>query len=443
MQKRNLRTGRWLWIGCAVIVALVPFHALLTAWFASNFGYFDLIRLWKEFILVILSVASLVLVVKHPALQRDLKHSRMAQAMLVYVAYIILMALLGIGAGTVSPKAAAYGIIIDIRFIVFLLVILVAGHLAPLPLRRRRWVLVPAAVVIIFGLLQIFVLSPNFLEHFGYGLRTLPAYQPVDSKPWLPRAQSSLRGPNPLGAYLIPVILSFCALGIANKKRRILCAVLGLAGIVVLLGSYSRSAAIGLALALGIFFYWSLVSRQLKKIYVGAITACLVIGCVSLMSLRNNDTFQNIVFHTNEKSAAISTNSVRSSALKNGVRDIVHHPLGSGVGSAGPASLRNQKGSVRIAENFYLQIGQEAGIIGLVLLLLVLGGIAKILYYKRSDIFVRAALASLIGVLFVNLVSHAFADDTLAYVLFAIIGFAVIRSNTLPTTKTPVSHQTT
>lgn len=430
MQKRNLRMGRWLWIGCAAIIIGVPFHAFLTAWFASNFGHFDLIRLWKEFIVAILSVTSIVLVVKHPALQRDLRYSRMAQTMLLYIGFIISMAGLGVAAGTVDWHAALYGIVIDTRFVVFLLIILVAGHLAPLPIQRRRWVLIPAAIVIVFGLLQMFILPQDFLRHFGYGPQTLPSYQPVDSKPWLPRVQSTLRGPNPLGAYLVPIILSFSSLALAYKKRRTVCIVAVAAGLVVLYGSYSRSALIGLGISAVLFAYWSIKNRETQKKFMIVTVIGIVLLVCSVFALRHNDTFQNIAFHTNEKSVSASTNSVRFSALSNGVRDIAHHPLGSGVGSAGPASLRNTKGEIRIAENFYLQIGQEAGVVGLILLMTVLGGLMKVLYRKRSDVFVRAALASFVGVLFINLVSHALADDILAYILFALVGFALIRTNT-------------
>lgn len=434
MQKRNLRPGRLLWFGCAVILIGVPFHALLTAWFASRFGYFDEIRLWKEALLFVLVLSSLYLVIRHPALRRDLQHSRLAQALVTFIGFTVLMAAAGLLWGTVSWRAALYGVIIDTRSFVFLLVLLVAGHLAPLPFTRRRWILFPALVVIAIGVLQLLVFPPDFLRHFGYGPDTLQAYQPVDNKPGLARLQSTLRGPNPLGAYLIPVIMSFVAMTVVSKKRRLIALLSIAAGLVVLFGSYSRSAAAGLVIAVWLFTLWTIKSYQIKKVFLGISAGMLVLlGCLGY-GLRQNDTFQNIVFHTNEKStSATSSNNARLAALKSGLKDIVHHPAGRGVGTAGPASVHNSKGGARISENYFLQIGQEAGVIGLLLFLLVIGGVVRILYHKRSDTLTRATLASFIGILLVNMTTHAFADDTLAYTLFALLGYAFIRTRTHPT----------
>lgn len=431
MQKRNLRTGRLLWLGCAVILIGVPFHAFFTAWFASRFGYFDLIRLWKEFILLAMSLSCVYQVVRHPALRKDIKVDRLSSVIILFIGFFAVMAVAGVLAGDVSLKAALYGLIIDTRPFLFLMVLMVAGRLSPLPKHRWRWILIPAVVVVVFGLMQLFVLPANFLSHFGYGAHTLSAFQPVDNKPDIARVQSTLRGPNPLGAYLVPVIMTFIALAAVSKKRRVVAYVLIAGALVVLFGSYSRSAAIGLILGVFSFIYWSIRSVKVKRLFLIVTASALLVGGGLVYMLRNNDTFQNIAFHTDEKStSAVSSNTARFSAIRNGVNDVVRHPLGSGVGSAGPASIRNTRSAARISENFYLQIGQEAGVLGLFIFLMILWLIIHALYVKRSDVYVRAALASLIGLLFINFVSHAWADDTLAYVSFALIGFAIIKTST-------------
>jgi O-antigen ligase len=431
MQKRNLRTGRLLWLGCAVILLGVPFHALLTAWLASHFGHFDAIRLWKEVLLALLATLAGVMLVRHPSLRRELFQHRFAQACLVFILYCVLMFVAGILARTVAWPAAVYGLIIDIRGFVFLLVMLVAAHLAPLPLNRRRWILIPALMVIGFGLLQLTVLPADVLKHVGYGPGTLPAFQAVDNKPSVPRIQSTLRGPNPLGTYLVPILLSFLAVGWANKKWRTYSMLAFVAGTIVVLGTYSRSALLGLLLGLSCFGYWSLKRSQAKRLFIISGAALLIIAGGLVWGLRNNDTFQNFVFHTNEQSTSVtSSNAQHSSALKSAISDIVHHPLGRGVGSAGPASFRNRGHEARIAENFYLQIGQETGVIGIILFLGVLGAILRALWSKRSDIQVRAVLAGFVAILSINLVSHAWADDTLVYISFALLAFVLIKTST-------------
>jgi hypothetical protein len=431
MNKRNYRLGQILWLGSSVILIGIPFHALLTAWFASNFGYFDLIRLWKELILLMLAlVASFILLSDRDLLKRILKN-KIFMASGVFVLFIAFMTIVGLIFGKVSMAAAGYGFIIDSRFFVFMMIIMVASHTTPLPRQWQKWFIYPAIIVTGFGLLQLTVLPHDFLRHFGYGVHTLPAYQPVDNKPALARLQSTLRGPNPLGAYLLPlyaVILAGAAFG--RRHRKLLVAIC-MAIVIVVLGSYSRSAAIGLLITTWVFVLLSLKTRAQKQLLVGLSVALVVFGGIAIYGLRHNSSVENIVFHTNERStSATSSNAARTSALKSGLTDVLHNPLGGGIGVAGPASLRNTKQPARIAENFFIQIAQEAGVLGLVLFSVALFALGNQLWVQRSDTMVRAVLASLVGLIFVNIVSHAWADDTLAYVFFGLVIIAIVKIGT-------------
>lgn len=431
MQKRNLRLGRFLWGGCAVILFLIPFHAFLTAWFASRFGSFDLIRLWKEAVLLVLAAVSVVTVVRHPSVRKELKSNRIVQLSLLFIGFICLMTIIGLVTGNVGWKAALYGFIIDVRSFVFLLVMMVAACLAPLPRTRRRWLLIPAVIVILFGLLQLFVLPADFLRHFGYSPSTLPAFQPVDNKPELARLQSTLRGPNPLGAYLVPILLSVLTLGLTIKKRRPAAALLFVLGLLVLVMTYSRSALLGLLVSMVIFGLLAVPRTKTRRmLLLGVATAAVLFGGVFFV-MRDNDQFQNYFFHTNEKStSSVSSNSARFSALRGGVKDVIHEPLGRGVGSAGPASQRNTKQTPRIAENYFVQLAQEAGVIGLALYIGAMTVIGAQLWKRREDRLAAGAFAALVGVALINMLSHAWADDTLAYTSFALLGFVIVKTST-------------
>src|SRR6185437_15347018 len=99
-----------------------------------------------------------------------------------------------------------------------------------------------------------------------------------------------------------------------------------------------------------------------------------------------------------------------ASALKQGVHDIIHQPFGRGPGSAGPAIVYNN-GQPRIAENYYVQIGQETGWVGLILFLLINAGVGYLLWVRRRDPLAVMLYGSLIGISFINLLSHAWTDD--------------------------------
>ena len=101
-----------------------------------------------------------------------------------------------------------------------------------------------------------------------------------------------------------------------------------------------------------------------------------------------------------------------------------------GVSSAGPASLRNTKAEPRIAENYFVQIGQETGVFGLALYLLVLGAATMQLWRRSNDRLAVGVLATFAGLIVINMLSHAWADDTLAYTSFAFLGFVLVKTST-------------
>ena len=68
----------------------------------------------------------------------------------------------------------------------------------------------------------------------------------------------------------------------------------------------------------------------------------------------------------------------------------------------GPASYYND-GQTRIAENYFIQIGQETGWLGLLLFLLINAGVGALLYVRRADPLALSLFAALIGLTFINL----------------------------------------
>jgi O-antigen ligase len=154
-----------------------------------------------------------------------------------------------------------------------------------------------------------------------------------------------------------------------------------------------------------------------------------VVAGVGLVALRNNDFVQNTFFHTDETSvASSSSNSDHWSACYGALKQVVREPLGRGPGSAGPASFHNGDQPPRIAENYYLQIGQEYGWLGLGLFVALSILVARELYARRREPLALALFAAFIGLTIANLLLHAWADDTLAYMFWGFTGLALARS---------------
>jgi O-Antigen ligase len=417
---------RLLTYGTATILVLMPLHAFLTVWLSSAIGNYTALRLWKESLLVVLVGAAVLLVYRQPQLFRRALWRKSIRLLGMYGgAYALLTLTLGLvayGAGRVDAQALGYGYISNLRFVMFFAVCFIAGVYY-----RRFWLahwqkllLYPAIAVLVLGLLQLLVLPPDILRHFGYGPNTIAPFIAVDQKVEFARAQSTLRGPNPLGAYLVIICAAIVALYARTKHYLLKFGIL--VSLMVLFGTYSRSAWIGAIVAL-FGLGCMLLDTKARQILLGATGLFIAMGVFGIVLLQDNNTVQNIVFHTDETSqASRSSNEDRAGAITGGLGDIMSEPFGRGVGTAGPASVYNN-GSVRISENYFIQVGQEVGIIGLVLFVAICSLAGKVLWDIRDkNTLPGILLMSLIGLTLVNILSHVWADDTLAYIWWGFAG---------------------
>lgn len=407
------------------IFILLPFHAVFTTWLGANFGHIDLFRIWKELLLVPLGLGALMLISKRK-LPIDEHIQAIIYLMVGYALLHISLGLVALTAHRVNASALIYALLINIRFFVFFVVCYIVALETPhLRSSWQKFVLIPAVLVIVFGLMQQFVLPANILTHVGYGPATTPAYQTIDQKPDYTRIQSTLRGPNPLGAYLVVILSSIIALYIRSKKYRGQLIIFGLATTVLLIFTYSRSAWLGTALSVGLVVYWTARNQKVRRwtVLVAGLSI-LILGGVVLV-LRNNDVLQNTLFHTDETSrSSESSNAVRTQALTEGAKSILREPIGRGPGTAGPASFRNVT-TPRIAENYFVQIAQEVGVIGLALFLAINVLVFIELWQRRTDQLAVILLAGLAGLMLVNMISHAWADDTLSLIFWGLAGLAI------------------
>ncbi len=409
--------------GVAAILVLLPFHALFTTWAGSSFGHLDLFRIWKEILMVPLGLFAVWLLCRNKELRSQLTASWLPRLVIIYTLLFLVFGVIALYVGRTNTDALLYSWITNLRFIWFLLVVWVVARADPF--LTQEWLkilLVPAGLVVVFGLLQRFLLPADFLRHFGYGPDTIPAIQTIDNKLEYQRIQSTLRGANPLGAYLMMVMTAI----IASLRRKRWLAIGLVATAVVFFFSYSRSAWIGLVVSLGVLGLLQLSSRRGRQLAVISLVAACLAGASTIWLFRHNDVLQNTIFHSDETSQATqSSNEVRSSALTTAVSEIAREPLGRGPGTAGPASVRNNQQPPRIAENYYLQIAQEIGLAGLALFLGIIILLVKELWHRRRYVLAQVLLASLAGIAVINLISHAWTDDTLSLLWWGLAGAAL------------------
>lgn len=431
-------TGRRL-IVVAVVVVLVaiPFATPVTVFFGSHLNDYPLFKIWKELVLALV-VALIVATGAYKGLAhiQDKRVRWLFWLILGFAGWLVFSGIVQLLVyNQITWEAFIYAGIVDMRFLFFFILCwLVASKSSFLYANWQKLLFIPAAIVVGFGLLQQYALPADFLTHFGYGPDTITAYQTVDQKEEYVRLQSTMRGPNPLGAYLIIIVT---ALVVGFWKKLWLQAAMVGGSLIVLFYSYSRSAWLGVMAAVATLVFVSIKSARIRKQLTLVGVGLVIIGSLIIFAGRNTPLIQNVVFHTDDSSqSAESSNEQRAGALQRGVDDVIHEPFGRGPGSAGPASLRNEGHPGRIAENFYLQLGQELGWVGLGLFIAINVLIVMLLWQRRQSPLARVLLASFAGITLVNMLSHAWTDDTLSLLWWGMAGIAIASVTAIKTSKT-------
>lgn len=407
----------------AVMIVAMPFYAFGTVWASTVLGHYTLVRLWPECLLLGLTIWSVAVCIRDKRVRTMLFSSRIVRIALVYIGLNIVAAMVAHIAGAVSAKAVLYGLLLNVRFLVWFLVVWVAAARSPWLRQSWRWLIVlPLVLVSVFALLQFFVLPNDFLTHFGYSAQTtISPGQTINQDTATIRAQSFLRGPNPLGAYLVLGIGLVAVLTMRRWRKVVSLLLAGLA----LFVTFSRSAWLGMVVTVVVLVLLKLPKRRVKQMVALGLLIVLLLGA-GLFALRNNAGVQNAIFHANEDStASVTSNEGHSQGIRQGLSDIVAEPIGRGPGSAGPASNYNQLAAARNSENYLLNVGQELGWAGLFLFVWLLCAVGGALLAGRARKLDRGLFATLCGLFVTGLFSYVWVDPTVAYLWWGLAGFAL------------------
>ncbi len=413
----------------AMILALVPFHAFLTVWLSSFGLSYTALRLWSAGLLLILIGCVAMWFVQDKALRVWAAQSYLIQLVALFVVINVVMGLRGLTLGTVSSEAFWLGLLLNLRYITFFVALLVLAKYSRWPLNKYlRIVMISAVIVSAFAVLQYTALPADFLRHFGYSTATIEPMETINNNPEYIRVASTLRGANPLGAYMVVIIAIIVAFWRRLQRKTLWGMVLALStGALVF--SFSRSAWLGLIVAVLFEIALHIKGRKEWLRAGGAAGIAVVLLGGLLLAFHTNSAVQNALYHTDDNSTVTtSSNDKRSSALVSGLHDVIHEPLGRGTGSAGPASVHNTKSPARLAENYYLQLGQELGWVGLITYLALSVVVGSELWRRREDPLARGLLTAFVGLIVVNMLSHAWTDDTLAFTWWGLAGLVIGQS---------------
>jgi O-Antigen ligase len=322
------------------------------------------------------------------------------------------------------------GLLIDLRYLLFFVLTYVAVRLYPQSGRTFVRVGISGAlVVVVFALLQITVLPHDALKYIGYSTDTIVPYLTVDQNTDFIRINSTMRGPNPLGAYAVIVLAGVVAwlLGKQTKpsgqKTTLVVATLLLGSIAALWASYSRSALIAAIGALLIVVVVMIGRRIGKRTWI--ITAAVsVVGILAIIMSSGSNFVSNVILHENPTEGNnVNSNQGHVTSLQDGIARLWQQPYGAGVGSSGSASLYTD--APLIIENQYLFIAHEVGWAGLIVFMLIFVGILRRLWRRRHDWLGLTVFASGIGLAIIGVLLPVWTDDAVSIVWWGLAGLVV------------------
>jgi O-antigen ligase len=398
---------------CLVLLAYMPFHIFLSQWLSLGTGGLEAWKVGKDVLLVAGVMFTICLV-----WQKGKGNKVFWWLVLGTALYGLLHVVLWLTEQANHDRSAMLGIIYNMRVPLFAVLGYGAYLLAQFTISSViKVILLVSTVVAGLGVLQYFLPS-DLLTHFGYSLdRGVRAAFFIEDNPDLPRIMSTLREPNALGAYLILPAAALVALFLQfrDKNRRILLAgAFGLHALAVFL-TFSRSAWLGLFVALTLvvwFQYQKVFIGWLKRFWPVAIGVVLV-ATIVVFTARNTYVFQHYVLHSDpsEQVQDLDSNDLHILLVKKGLEGIVEQPLGHGPGTAGLVSIHHPSG--QITENYYVQIGYEVGVLGL-LLFIAANVWLYVAIWRRRDIVAIVLCASFWAYVVTNMLLHTWANEAVA-----------------------------
>ena len=366
------------------VVGLAAHNAVMAALYAHGVRGSPLtaIQAWKEILLAV-AVARVgldaVRAGRLPFRPRAVDWLALAFGALVCLYALVPQSALG---GLADRKAVVYGLRHDVVPVVVFLLFRALG-LDRADRRRLVWtVLGTAAAVAVLGLADVYLISIDwwrgngvadyFRKQLGYdyhGTGGLPEnfiYNTGSEAHFLRRLVSVFLSPL-ASAYLMVVALLLA-------PRRLLAVPLAAVAFVGLLYTFSRSSLLALAVGLVIV---AAVRRAPALVAVAAVVVAVGVGWASVfpkIAPTGHWTKADLVYQheTAKRNGPASGNalsdrepSIRShlASLKEGIRTVVRHPQGYGLGNAGQTASRTGT-PLKAGESNYTELGAETGVLG-------------------------------------------------------------------------------
>ncbi len=432
-----------------LLIFLLPLHAFLITIFKCKYGInTDLLRFWKELILIFLVIFTFFKAYRENNF--SLKKLYHKNTLLGLTTAFIISSIVYIFFPFFTLKAASVlGFKYDVFFLLALLVGLYIGSSREdLRFYMKTLFLSTFGILIVFLPWYLFGDISTLSGLFGYSneVSTYTANQCISFAQNVEgqhRFQGTFGGPIRFSVFLTIVGSLFTgwllsATRFTKKQKQIFLLGAGVFILPAIFFSYSKTSMLGVVFAAGVFSlltYKYVYKKKITRKFYSRLALWAFIPLV-IVAILKKDLFLHLWSVMN-----------RLDNLSKSLEMFFYNPIGYGLGIAGPASQIGNSiesaGNWIIAtnttqvvhkflpENWYLQILLEQGIIwfSLFVSLLILIGFRLIARVRRHrdflDVWVATAYFSL---LFMALFTHAFEESATSYILFLFIGIVLVES---------------
>lgn len=455
-----------------ILIALLPLHALLVTSLTKVLKGpgnppWSVVSVWKELLLLALLGIALWELWQKSREQKSWKNILQFDGIDAVILAFISLAFLVTLDEFHSVKAVLLGVKYDLIPLIIVLVLRRVEWSKAFSTKALQVVLGVGVTVAVHGLFTLF-LPMQFFVALGYSDLhslylpgdSLAAFQQIGAS-GVRRIQSTLSGPNQFGLWLLlPFSISLLGfirciqsddnffLRVLNIAQATRAALLTYATLVALFSagillSFSRAAWLAalLIVILAVFMRYSNAKAQR---YVVRLIAPIIFGFAILAIVA-----PNVVFRID---------STRDHVLKPlmGIQKMVQHPFGSGLGAAGPAHNRISDACVFlpegadadwaanradlcvfagdtqvqptdrlcncpfVTENWYIQIGVELGILGLLLFCYLVYLLTRQLRTAKDEAH-TAVLFAFFGVSIAGMFLHSWEEAAVAYTLWLLL----------------------
>jgi hypothetical protein len=325
-------------------------------------------------------------------------------------------------------------------------------------LRRLGWTLLgTAGFVAALGLADVYLVPIGwwrtngvvdyFHKHLGYdyhgtglnprvaGLPENFVYNVGGDRPFLRRLVSTFLSPLASGYLFVVAIVGAAAIVRRRRTAVILLVALAAAG---LLWTFSRSSLLAVAVGLVVL---AAVQRRPPALVAAVVVVAVAVGWAHLfprIAPTGNWTAADLRYQhslaaahpgasTSPTAANESSLGEHWRSLKDGIRTVVHHPQGYGLGNVGQTASRTGT-PLKAGESNYTELGAEVGIVGAALFtgwcVALLVGLVRA---GREDRWAAALAAAFAAILALAIQTDVIGDPWVAYCVWLLGGALVLR----------------